>query len=578
VSATSVVRTFGAVVAEVVRLVLVEPVRDGRLRSDRWPAGLAAIVALAATGFVAAAALVLAAPAVRRHSDLAVGVGGALVYPRWTTPLFLVLVVLTLALLHAGSLHLSPWLRVAALVVVVLAVLGSALDTVEDNKASNAVSFAGAGLLVLLTVVRWRAQFRWWEFVTSFLVLGTTLGVAARLVAHRVQALGFDTAPQSLVLTMQLVSNLAIPFTFVAGLAFAQLAVLLTHRVGGVVEERVGPTALVAVLAAVVAAADVVLVVLHLRRPTESGSSHVVELASAGLLLAVAVGLALVVVLRRTRAERRGLDRLEDAVSAVALPIGLAITTTLIVALVLTRVDTQINRFTGGEELHLDDAVDLMFATGTVAWTRVATAIALLTWAVWQRRRRPLPAVLAVTIGCVVLASMLGSATRHVIDLPWTSEALTDVAAVVWVVVLVVLAATRRLDRRRLVAVGIALGLSLAYSVRSTFDAPFVALFGLGAGAALFLGVVWATLTDADDANADSHRYPRPARVLFFLANALLAMTTLAFVSIADTEGLGIDISAFATLGDDYLGTGLLLAAYAVLAWEVVTAAPSRRC
>ena len=572
---TGWLRSVAAVVAEVVRLVLVEPVRDGRLRADRWPTGLGAIVALALTAFATAAALVLAAPWVRRHSELMVGVGGDLVYPRWTTGVFLALTVLTLALLHAASLHLSVWLRLAALVVVVLAVLGSALDTVEDNLSANVASFVGAGLLVLLTLMRWRASFRWWEFAASLLIIGGSLGAATRLVGRRAQPLGFDTAPQSLSSLMQLVSQLAIPFTLVAGLAFAQLAILLAHRVGGVVDERVRRPVALAVLVAVVAAVELVLVGLHLRRPTTSGASRLAEWAASGLLLVLAVGLA-VLVLRAARAEGRLLDRMEEAVSLVPLPVGFGVAATIIAALVLTRVDSQITRFAGGEELRLDGAVDFLFGDATTAWTRIALALALLGCAFWLRHRRPLAAALAATVGVVLLLSMAGVATDRVLDLPWTSEALADVAAVVAVVLLVGLAAARRLDRTRLVALGTALGLSLAYSVRSTFDAPFVALLGLGAGAAVFVGVVWTLLTGAADANAESPGYPRPARVLFFLANALLAMTTLAFVSVADAEGLGIDVSVFGRLGDDYLGTGLLLAAYATIAWELLS--PRPRC
>jgi hypothetical protein len=193
-------------------------------------------------------------------------------------------------------------------------------------------------------------------------------------------------------------------------------------------------------------------------------------------------------------------------------------------------------------------------------------------WGAWRRRASPLLSVLAATIGVTLVVTMARNVTDGRADLAWTSESLTDVAAAVTTVVLVGLTVAGRVTRRRLLALGIALGLSLAFSVRSTFDAPFVAVFGLGATAAVFLGVLWATLTDAEETNADSTRYPRPARVLFFLANAQLAMTTLAFLSVASTDTLGLDLGPFATLGDDYLGTGLLLTAYSVLAWEVATA------
>ena len=46
-----------------------------------------------------------------------------------------------------------------------------------------------------------------------------------------------------------MIAGLSVPFTFVAGLAFAQLATLLTHRVATVVDEHVGPSRAVAALA-----------------------------------------------------------------------------------------------------------------------------------------------------------------------------------------------------------------------------------------------------------------------------------------------------------------------------------------
>ncbi len=60
------------------------------------------------------------------------------------------------------------------------------------------------------------------------------------------------------------------------------------------------------------------------------------------------------------------------------------------------------------------------------------------------------------------------------------------------------------------------------------------------------------------------------------LGNALLAMTTLAFLSVSSLGDLGIDVSAFASLGDDYLGSALLLSAYAVLARELTARQPPR--
>jgi hypothetical protein len=570
VSLLTVPRTAVAVVAEVASLIVVEPVREGRLRASGWPTGLRAVVALGMVGMVVASVLVLAAPSLRRYGELTVALGGGLVFPRWSLPVLFGLSVLTLALLHTASLHLMPWLRIGVLLVVVLVLLSITVDPPDQALTPNVVSWVGAGLLALFTAARWRAAFRWWEFVVSLVLVGGTAGLVLRLVAQEAQPLGFDVAPLALVLTMQVLSALAVPFIFVAGIAFAQLATMLAHRVGDVVEERVRWTPAVAACVVVVGAVNVALVARHLSRPTQSGYSHLAEYVAAAVLLAAALGLVLLAVMRAAPPASRALDDLEGAVSGIALPVALLVTVSTIPNILLQRVDLEVVRLSGSEQLFLEDVASFFVKGWVITTTRVVAGLLLVAWAVWQRRRRPLPSVLAAAVGVTLVVTMARRATSGVVDLPWTSESLNDVAALAALAVLVGLAVTRRLTRRRLVALGIALGLSLAYSVRATFDAPFVALLGLGTTAAVFIGVWWATLTDADDANSDSPRWPRPARVLLFVANALLALTTLGFYSLARTSELGVDVSPFATLGDDYLGTGLLLAAYSVLAWDLL--------
>ena len=556
-----------AFVADVLGRVFVTPVREGRLRAAGWPVGLRPVTALALTAYAAAAVLLLSAPWARRHSVLDSGLSGEVVYPRWSLFVFLTLAALTLALLHAASLHLPAWLRIGALVVVALALVELPVTPLETGRGPHVVSWVGAGLLVVLTAARWRARFAWWEFAASFLVIGVTMAVVTRLVARLEAPAGLDATPTALTLTMGLVAVLAVPFTFVAGLAFAQLALLLAHRATEVVGERVRRTWPVALLVGVVAVADLVLVVRRLGTPTPTGASRLAESGSGALLLAVAVAGGLL--LQRHRSLDR-VDRLEGAVSRLALPIGLLVTITQVPVLLVSRLHTQVVRWHGDDPLRLDRVRDVLSDPDALTWTRVAAGLGLVGWAVWQRRRLTLPAVLAASIGTVVVSTE--------VDLPWTPDAVNDAAVVAASVALVVLIGVRRLDRGRLLALGAVLGIALAWSVRSTFDAPFVALFGLGATAAVFLGVLWTTLTDAAEVNEDSEAYPRPARVLLFLGNAVLSMTALAFLVVTRAGQIGIDLSGFGTLGDLLLGTGLLLAAYAVLVRQVVIAAPTPRC
>jgi len=559
-----VVRAPVAAARELVLTAFVEPVREGRLRGKDWPSGLRAVVGLALIGFVTAAALVLTARPIRTHSELTVGLGGELVFPRWALFLFLVLTALSLALVHAASLHLSWWLRLLVLLIVVVAVLTTSNTYLDQTAAPHVATWVGCALLVLLTAVRWRASFAWWEFVASFLVIGATVAAAFRSEGHFAGPLGHDTVPVGATLTMQALAILAAPFVFVSGVAFAQLALLMATRVGGVVDQRVRRGAWLVVLSIVLAAADLVLAFRRLRTPTEFGASHLsVALSGLGLVVVV-VAWAL------AQVPTDVVDDLAPAMSAIAMPVAVLTTALVLVSLLVSRVDLEIVKYRDRPHLVLGGLEDAVAGRHALIASRFGVGLLLVGGAVWQRHRLPVAALLGGCVGLVLVTSWARRTTGGAVDLPWTSDSVNDAAALMAVVTLVVLATRRRLTRSRLLALGTALGVGLAWSVRSTFDAPFVALFGLGATAAVFLGLIWALLTGAGEANLDSGRYPRPSRVMFFLGNAVLAMSVLAFGALGRTQSVGLDTLAFGSLGDAYLGTGLLLAAYGLLAVAVV--------
>ncbi|WP_205471832.1 hypothetical protein [Nocardioides sp. SYSU D00038] len=543
--------------------IFVEPVRDGRLRTEGWPRGLRPVVLLALLGFVAAGALVVLAPLLRERVSLTLATGGQLVYPDPVLPVFLLLVVLTLSLLHTASLHLAPWLRVLVLVVVVISIVAVVPVGVSDALAAHVVTWVAGGALVALTAARWGRPFRWWEFVVSFTTIGVAVGLGLRLLGAETQALGFDASTIATIQLLGSVAVLAVPFTFVGGVAFAQLAMVMARRVGDAVDQRVRGRLPVGVVVLVVAAVDLVLVWRHLREPTSSGWSQATELAGAGVLLVVAALVGWWILTPSVGAP--DLDGLEGAVSRLGLPVAVALTFVAVLGTYLGSLDLVLSRWGLTDSLPLSSMGEFLVESATLTTSRVLAAVGLLVWAARQRRRQPLLAVLAATLAVTVLVVFTRRVTQGLVVLPVRPEALTTVTVAAVVALLVGLGATGRLTRRRLVDLGLVLGIALAFAVRTEFDAPFVALLGLGGAAAVFVGLVWATLTDADDANEDSQRYPRPARVLLFSANALLAMTALAWTAVTRSTRDNVDVSAYATLGDDLLGTALMLTAYVVL-------------
>src|SRR5690606_18930201 len=92
----------------------------------------------------------------------------------------------------------------------------------------------------------------------------------------------------------------------------------------------------------------------------------------------------------------------------------------------------------------------------------------------------------------------------------------------------------------------------------------------------VLFGFVWSFLTGAGSANRTSRRFPRPSRVLLFLANSVFGVTVLAFTALARNPNASINLGAFAEIGDQLFGTGLLVGALlSVLAAVLADRIPS---
>ncbi|MCA1943293.1 MAG: hypothetical protein LDL15_06765, partial [Yonghaparkia sp.] len=135
--------------------------------------------------------------------------------------------------------------------------------------------------------------------------------------------------------------------------------------------------------------------------------------------------------------------------------------------------------------------------------------------------------------------------------------------------------ARRQLDYRRLALLLTALLLSAAAAWRDVLADPLSAVIGASGLALVLFGFVWGFLTDADITHGHSRAYPRPARVLLFLANAVFGVTVLAYGALARSVDAGIDLDAFAQFGDQLLGTAVILAAVMAV-WAAAVSADSR--
>ncbi|MEP6797154.1 MAG: hypothetical protein ABI890_03350 [Lapillicoccus sp.] len=551
-------------VLRVVDEVLVRPVRRGRLRSTGWPAGLSTAVGLGVVAYLVAVGLVVFGGTIRASSGLTVPVGGELSLPRWPLFLCLALVVVALALVHTATLHLPLWGRLAGLSVVVLALLDLGASTLTtDSGSARRVTWVAVGLTSLLTLVRGRGRFAWWEFPLALAVIGAAFGLTVREVSAGSLPLGVDLVPLLTTQTFQMVGLLALPAALVAGVAFAQLTVSLSHRVGEVVPTGGHWLTSVVLVLAVVRLA---LTVRHVGSPGDTGYAWGQEVSASAVLLAVVLGVALVVLGIRAPSPP-ALTTLDDTLRRLAVPVAVVLTVTAVpqsLVVTLARVLTVYQ----GRPSPLTPVGDLLLSGPVVAGTRVTAAALLVAYALWQRRRAPAVALLTGLVGIVVLSYSVRRLTSGAVVLPWTTDALGDVVSTLGLALLGAFALRRTLTPTRLRALGVLLGLSLAYGVRWSVAQPLTALLGVSGIVVVLLGLTWVMLTAGAEVTRGTARFPTPARVMLFLGSGVVTVASLAFVALDRRSPLGIDLVALAEIGDAYLGTALLLAASVVLAWS----------
>jgi hypothetical protein len=600
------VRRIGTALTRFWSGLISTPIRDGRLRDTGWPAGLRPVVVVGVAAFSLAVLLILLAPAIRAASPLSVTVGATVLsLPRLVLPTIFWLIILSVALVQSAALHLRARTAVVltGMTVLVLLFLGS-LDLGADGEGGvgvtpgKVVSIVAAVALVVLTVVRHRRGFAWWEFPTVLALVATAAIVALGRSAEQSAAFGLDFGPPTASLVMSSIGQLAVPAALAAGVAVAEFAITAATAAVAALQKAPTPAAPSmdppatpsppTSLPPAVRAVPVLLLVAFLL----VAGWRVAELVLA-LLLGVGAALdpgdlplsAAIVgviallwwVLARARGDSAArISTVMSHLDSVAFPVAVALTVTLAPVVALLLLVQVLNAWgldpaaTGGA-LVLADALRSSLALAVV---RLGVGLGLIVLAVLlaRRGRRGAPELLAA-IGVLAILSAAPSVLES--RLPWSSPALAVVVALATIALAIALAVRRRLTARRLALLLTALLLSAAAAWRDVLADPLSAVIGASGLALVLFGFVWGFLTDADITHGDSRAYPRPTRVLLFLANAVFGVTVLAYGALARSVDAGIDLDAFAQFGDQLLGTAVILAAVMAV-WAATMSADSR--
>lgn len=551
------------VLVELVGLVVLQPVRRGRVRAVGWPRGLAPVVLVALGGYVLAGALVVFAGPLRRL-DLATSPDQATL-PGVTLAPLLLLITLALSLALTSALHAHRWAKLALVVLVTTQVL-----------AAGVMAFPTAGLPVLLlsllaatgvvalTLARRGRAFAWFEFpvVTALVALGMVLPLVLQQGPQR--QLGFDLRVLNVTQLFVFVGPLAIPAVIIGGAALVEIAVATAGWGLRLVRDE-APRPVWRGLAVALVVFGMAGVVWRLR------ADRLPLLYSAiPIILAL---LALLVL----RAHRRPVDaevdpdRLAEAWPGLLVPLAVGSTAFLVpsfVAVVVQAVATGAGRPTGGPTGAL---VDALTSSLTVALLRLVLVVVAVVLAVrWSRRGEHARPLLMLSFAVLLVPSVVGVLSGTRFTFARTADALAVDCIVLAVLLLAGFAVLRRLTSRRLTALMMVLALSGCYLFRGVVADPIGLVLGVSAIALTLFGLLWRLLTDAGWTRTSTPGFPLPTRVLFFWANALLAVTSLAFVALSRATGGSTDVTPFSEFGDFVLGTPLYLAAVLGCLWQTL--------
>jgi len=544
-------------IADAARTVFVDPVRDGRLRVERWPAGLVPIGVVGVVGYAFAVVTVLAAGPLRAGGPLVFHGGTGLSLPAWAVGALLVLVVLSLAFAQTAVLHAPLWLGCGVTAVSTLLLLSTGGWGGRGHLTAMIPPIVAAAALWTLVFLRRHRRFAWAEFAVVFAALAAGIGAATWRIAGDAAVFGFDAGPMVLTTAMQSIGTLATPAAVAAGAAVAQLsATVATGSVDAV--RRHLPAAGGGVLLGALVLWRVWAVTVDVVQGAAPSPGAIA--AACGFVALVAVGAALLTGMRRGSPPEPA--QLAERFVLLGPALAVVLTITVVPAAFLLLSSAAAYALTGDESLtSLLQESGRALTTGAVTWSvRLLGGLLLVASALRYARagRRVVPELM-LAVGIAVAWSSAVALTGATV-LMWTPRALTLVVTAVSILLLCWWLLRRSLTAARGGAVAVALLVAALFDQRTFIEDPFHLVLGFTGLFLVLFGFVWSMLTGGDVANGNSRRYPRTTRVLLYLANALFGVTVLAFGALARDPGAPVDLDGMAGLGDQLLGTGLLAA------------------
>lgn len=558
---------------QVVDRALVEPVRSGRLRAQGWPPGLRAVVSATLVLYVGLAVVTVAGHWLRQALPAGSSLFG--IAPELLGPATAITAILA-AIVTTAGMHAPLALRVTGLLAPLL--LWSAQLWLATDLGQLIWAAVGAVAIVLLHALRAGKRFVWWEPVAALLVVGGVTFVNLVTVVRPALDAGHSDPSLVLVLTVMSVGALGLGYAVTSGAAVSEIAMSTSAWFVEHLSRRFSTRTQLIVILALGALAWGALV-LRLSRSVVPG-----PLLGVGVLIGVTM---LTVTLlswllldrvmdqREIRSGRRpghtDLADIAEAFQPLAVAVGIALALPHAANTIWANLERGLRLPLSAlgldyvpTDLASRSAPSVVGVSGLAAAGAVLAIVMCVVVAVRAvRAGRRGQAELALVVGLFCTVSALNT-----VGVPFLAADL-DTLAVATLVIVTTVGGTWVLRRQvtiaRLHAIAVALLLAGAISARDLLADPLGWLLGSAGGALLVLGLVWNLLTNADPANGDSPRFPRPSRTLVVVGYLTAAMLVAASDALA--VSFAVDLDRFLQLGAEVIGTALLATAtWAVLA------------
>jgi hypothetical protein len=554
-------------------------VREGRPRPSTWPTGLAVIGAAVLVVYILLGLATIFAVPLRQNSDLLLSETSPNTLPESVAWLLTCGLILTLALLHTAALHTSWLVRFGLFAVGGFALVlyaGPAWMLILVSSGPPMATMLGIGLSVLtylplfiFTAARAKRGFVWWEFVVvtvvvALMMLGPWVVVGASPYFHA-RVSGAENVIRSLGI-------LSFPALLVAGVAPAQIVV--TGASAAV--RRPISRGLFAGLSGLALAWLVFSTTLMVRRGVEELNPE--AFAAGAIMLIIMAGLLLVWLARGRSGGLEAPDTYGDTWSARLYPLGLAV-----VALALVQTLLMVARLlvgivaSDGVNAGFDAVWNVISGSNSGLFWRAGMGVSLLVVA-WRvsARGQVTEAALFSAFSALNILDCLGLIPGLAFLHERSVEASGLIAAGVAFLVGAIQAVQGRLNRERaiwLMTVVLLVGL---FPYRDIVSDPAGAALVFSPYLLVLFGLTWRLITDAEFLEGDSQVFPRPTRVLLFIANTLFAATTIAFVALARAKGDDNDSTPWVVAGDWILGEPLYTVALVGALWLALRPQPTQ--